>query len=74
MVATVNHRPATRAGAEGAAIAYQHIVLGAWREIDDALNAYITEQQQNAKLAALASARVHWISHLRAIMVGSIIF
>ncbi|XUY30601.1 efflux transporter outer membrane subunit (plasmid) [Agrobacterium sp. rho-8.1] len=41
-----------------AAVAYQQTVLQAWQEIDDALNGYTAEQQQNGKLAArLASAR-----------------
>lgn len=41
-----------------AAVAYQHTVLQAWQEIDDALNGYTAEQQQNAKLAArVESAR-----------------
>ena len=41
-----------------AAVAYQKTVLKAWQEIDDALNAYTAEQQQNDKLTArLESAR-----------------
>lgn len=34
-----------------AAVSYQQTVLQAWQEIDDALNGYTAEQQQNAKLA-----------------------
>jgi NodT family efflux transporter outer membrane factor (OMF) lipoprotein len=41
-----------------AAVTYQQTVLQAWQEIDDALNGYTAEQQQNGKLAArLDSAR-----------------
>lgn len=41
-----------------AAVTYQHAVLRAWREIDDALNAYAAEQQRNRALAArLVSTR-----------------
>ncbi|MBB4619651.1 efflux transporter outer membrane subunit [Sphingomonas abaci] len=41
-----------------AAVNYQQTVLQAWQEIDDALNAYAAEQQQNVKLIAqLESAR-----------------
>ena len=35
-----------------AAVAYQQVVLGAWKEIDDGLNGYTAEQQQNRLLAA----------------------
>ena len=38
--------------AEEAAVAYQQVVLGAWKEIDDGLNGYTAEQQQNRLLAA----------------------
>jgi NodT family efflux transporter outer membrane factor (OMF) lipoprotein len=41
-----------------AAVAYQRTVLGAWKEIDDALTAYTAEQQQRAELSArVRSAR-----------------
>jgi len=33
-----------------AAIAYRHTVLGAWHEVDDALNAYAAHQQRQRKL------------------------
>jgi NodT family efflux transporter outer membrane factor (OMF) lipoprotein len=35
-----------------AAVAYQHTVLAAWKEIDDALTAYTAEQQQRSELVA----------------------
>jgi len=35
-----------------AAVAYQKTVLQAWQEIDDALNGYTAERQQNGKLRA----------------------
>jgi NodT family efflux transporter outer membrane factor (OMF) lipoprotein len=49
-----------------AAVAYQRTVLGAWKEIDDALTAYSAEQQQRTELAArVQSARKHWSSRAR---------
>jgi len=35
-----------------AAVAYQHTVLVAWKEIDDAITAYTAEQQQQIDLVA----------------------
>lgn len=39
-----------------AAVAYQRTVLQAWHEIDNALSAYIAEQQRNQELAAGVAA------------------
>ena len=50
-----------------AAVNYQHTVLQAWHEIENALSAYSTEQQRNRELAvALASSRdAYDIAHVR---------
>jgi len=46
---------------------YQHTVLQAWHEIENALSAYSAEQQRNRELAtALASSRdAYDIAHVR---------
>ena len=50
-----------------AAVNYQHTVLQAWHEIENALSAYSAEQQRNRELAtALASSRdAYDIAHVR---------
>lgn len=57
-----------QAQAQQAALAYRQTVLGAWHEVDDALNTYAAAQRQHAALAdavaqnetALAAARLQY--------------
>ncbi|NTZ09043.1 efflux transporter outer membrane subunit [Burkholderia metallica] len=44
-----------RAQQQEAAIVYQHTVLDAWREVDDALVIYHAEQQRHDRLVAIAA-------------------
>lgn len=49
-----------------AAIAYQKTVLSAWRELDDALAGYASEQQQNRQLKARYAQQQQALRHAQA--------
>lgn len=49
-----------------AAIAYQKTVLSAWREVDDALAGYASEQQQNRQLKARHAQQQQALRHAQA--------